>query len=182
MPLRGVPAYPRMRRPTGVSFACADRVGRRNLARRRTGGTRLLRCARKDNPCEVGMERIEMGGISVEALIAGAGPSLLFLHGGDYVAQNRPLVDRLAQRFRVVAPRHPGFGTTPRPAWFRSVGDIAYLYLDPLYRPDLHQATLVGSSFGGWVALEIAVRSTARITRLALIDSLGLKFGGREER
>ena len=63
-----------------------------------------------------GMERIEMAGISVEALIAGAGPPLLFLHGGDYVAQNRPLLDRLAQRFRVIAPRHPGFGTTPRPA------------------------------------------------------------------
>jgi pimeloyl-ACP methyl ester carboxylesterase len=128
------------------------------------------------------MERIEMGGISVEALIAGAGPPLLFLHGGDYVAQNRPLLDRLAQRFRVVAPRHPGFGTTPRPSWFRSVSDIAYLYLDLLDRLDLHEAMLVGSSFGGWLALEIAVRSTARIAHLVLIDSLGLKFGGREER
>src|ERR1700720_1192079 len=116
-----------------------------------------------------GMERIEIPGISVEALIAGSGPPLLFLHGGDYVAQNRPLLDRLAQRFRVIAPRHPGFGTTPRSAWFRSVGDIAYLYLDLLDRLDLHQATLVGSSFGGWLALEIAVRSTARIAHLVLI-------------
>jgi len=128
------------------------------------------------------MERIELAGISVEALIAGSGPPLLFLHGGDYVAQNRPFLDRLAQRFRVVAPRHPGFGTTPRPAWFRSVNDIAYLYLDLIDRLDLHRVTLVGSSFGGWVALELAVRSTARLGRLVLIDSLGLKFGGREER
>src|SRR5207237_7048602 len=87
-----------------------------------------------------------------------------------------------AQRFRVIAPRHPGFGTTQRPSWFRSVHDIAYLYLDLLDRLDLHGATLVGSSFGGWVALEIAVRSTARLGHLALIGSLGLKFGGREER
>src|SRR6266403_5238671 len=128
------------------------------------------------------MERIEIAGISVEALVAGSGPPLLFLHGGDYVAQNRPFLDRLAQRFRVIAPRHPGFGTRPRPAWFRSVGDIAYLYLDLLDRLDLREATLVGSSFGGWLALEIAVRSTARIAHLVLIDSLGLKFGGREER
>lgn len=128
------------------------------------------------------MERIEIAGISVEALIAGSGPPLLFLHGGDYVAQNRPFLDRLAQRFRVVAPRHPGFGTTTRPAWFRSVGHIAYLYLDLIDRLDLRDATLVGSSFGGWVALELAVRSTARLARLALIDSVGLKFGGREER
>jgi pimeloyl-ACP methyl ester carboxylesterase len=128
------------------------------------------------------MERIEINGISVETVIAGTGPPLLFLHGGDYVAQNRALLDRLAQRFRVVAPRHPGFGTTPRPAWCRTIHDIAYLYLDLLDRLDLREATLVGSSFGGWVALEMAVRSTARLGHLVLIDSLGLKFGGREER
>ena len=128
------------------------------------------------------MERIEIAGISVEALIAGAGPPLLFLHGGDYVAQNRPFLDSLAQRFRVIAPRPPGFGNTQRPAWFRTVGDIAYLCLDLLDRLDLRDATLVGSSFGGWVALEIAVRSTARLGRLVLIDTLGVKFGGREER
>src|SRR5947208_14519455 len=128
------------------------------------------------------MERIEIAGISVEALVAGAGPPLLFLHGGDYVAQNRPFLDRLARRFRVIAPRHPGFGNTPRPAWFRSVGDIAYLYLDLLDRLDLKDTLLVGHSFGGWVALELAVRSPARLSRLVLIDSLGVKFAGREER
>src|SRR2546423_8382636 len=128
------------------------------------------------------MERIEIAGIPVEALVAGAGPPLLFLHGGDYVAQTRPFIDRLAQHFRVVMPRPPGFGTTERPAWFRSVGDIAYLCLDLLDRLDLRDATVVGSSFGGWVALETAVRSTARIGRLVLIDSLGVQFGDREER
>lgn len=128
------------------------------------------------------MEQIELGGIAVETRIAGDGPPLLFLHGGDFVAQNRACLDRLAQRFRVVMPRHPGFGNTPRPAWFRSVGDIATLYLDLLDRLDLREVTVVGASFGGWVALELAVRSTARLARLVLIDALGLKFGGREER
>lgn len=128
------------------------------------------------------MERIELGGIAVDIEIAGSGPPLLFLHGGDYVAQNRAFLDRLARRFRVVAPRHPGFGHTPRPSWFRSVHDIAYLYLDLLDRLDLKHTVLVGSSLGGWVALEMAVRSEARIGRLVLIDSLGVKFGGREER
>ena len=128
------------------------------------------------------MERIDLGGISVETVIAGSGPPLLFLHGGDYVAQNTPFLDRLARRFRVVAPRHPGFGTTPRPAWFRTVHDIAYLYQDLLDRLDLHETILVGASFGGWVALELAVRSETRLSSLVLIDSLGLKFTGREER
>jgi pimeloyl-ACP methyl ester carboxylesterase len=128
------------------------------------------------------MEHIDLGGIAVETLIAGNGPPLLFLHGGDYVAQNQAFLDRLARRWRVVAPRHPGFGATPRPAWFRTVHDIAYLYLDLLDRLALTDTLLVGSSFGGWLALEIAVRSEARLGRIVLIDSLGLKLGGREER
>ncbi len=128
------------------------------------------------------MEHIDLGGIAVETLIAGNGPPLLFLHGGDYVAQNQAFLDRLARRWRVVAPRHPGFGATPRPQWFRTVHDIAYLYLDLLDRLALTDTLLVGSSFGGWIALEIAVRSEARLSRIALIDSLGLKLGGREER
>ncbi len=128
------------------------------------------------------MERIDIAGIAIETEIAGAGPPLLFLHGGDYVAQNRPFLDSLANRFRIVAPRHPGFGHTPRPAWFRSVHDIAYLYLDLLDRLDMHEAVLVGSSLGGWIALEMAVRSQARIGRLVLLDTVGVKFGAREQR
>jgi len=128
------------------------------------------------------MERIEIGGIAIDTEIAGTSPPLLFLHGGDYVAQNRAFLDRLAARFRVIAPRHPGFGHTPRPAWFRTVHDIAYLYLDLLDRLDLNDTVLVGSSLGGWIALEMAVRSQSRIGRLVLIDSVGVKFGGREER
>jgi pimeloyl-ACP methyl ester carboxylesterase len=128
------------------------------------------------------MERIEIAGIAVETEIAGSGPPLLFLHGGDHVAQNRAFLDRLARQFRVVAPRHPGFGDTPRPPWFRRVDDIALLYLDLLDRLDLKDPLLVGHSFGGWVALEMAVRAPERLGRLVLIDSLGLKFAGREER
>ena len=128
------------------------------------------------------MERIDIAGIAIDTEIAGTGPPLLFLHGGDYVAQNRAFLDRLAARFRVIAPRHPGFGHTPRPAWFRSVHDIAYLYLDLLDRLDLNDTVLVGSSLGGWIALEMAVRSQSRIGRLVLIDSVGVKFGDREQR
>src|SRR5205085_5114487 len=64
----------------------------------------------------------------------------------------------------------------------RTVHDIAYLYLDLVDGLNLNDAVLVGSSFGGWVALEMAVRSPARIGRLVLIDGLGVKFGGREDR
>jgi pimeloyl-ACP methyl ester carboxylesterase len=127
------------------------------------------------------MERIDIGEIPLDMLVQGDGPPLLFLHGGDYWAQNRPFLDRLAKQFRVVAPRHPGFGASPRPNWMRSVGDIAYAHLDLIERLALDDVTVVGSSFGGWVAMELAVRSAARLSRLVLIDSLGVKFGARDE-
>jgi pimeloyl-ACP methyl ester carboxylesterase len=128
------------------------------------------------------MAQIDIGGVPLEAETLGSGPPLLFLHGGDYFLQNRPFLDRLALGWRVIVPRHPGFGGTERPAWFRTVGDIAYLYLDLLDGWRLDDAVVVGASFGGWVALEMAVRSTARIGPLVLIDSLGVKFSGREVR
>lgn len=128
------------------------------------------------------MERLQIGEISLELLTAGDGPPLLFLHGGDYFAQHRQFFDRLAQHWRVVIPRHPGFGNSERPHGFRTVHDLAYLYLDLLERGDLGKATLVGSSFGGWIALEMCIRCLDRIDRLVLIDSVGVKFGGREER
>ena len=128
------------------------------------------------------MERIQINEVSLELLTAGAGPTLLFLHGGDYFAQHRSFFDRLARHWRVVVPRHPGFGNSERPSEFRTVHDLAYLYLDLLERQDFSRATLVGSSFGGWIALEMCVRCLERIDRLVLIDSVGVKFGGREER
>ena len=127
------------------------------------------------------MERIDIGETLIEALVHGDGRPLLFLHGIDYFAEQIPFLYRLSEHFRVIAPRHPGFGATRRPAWMRTVGDIAYLYLDLLDRLALDDVLLVGSSFGGWVAMELAVRSTARLAGLVLIDSLGLKFGGRDE-
>src|SRR6516165_6302604 len=128
------------------------------------------------------MERIQIGDVSLELRTAGEGPPLLFLHGGDYVAQNQGFLERLARRWQVLIPRHPGFGGSARPDGFRSVHDLAYLYLDLLDRQHLGDVALVGSSFGGWIALEMCVRSVERIGRLVLIDSLGVKFGGREER
>ena len=42
--------------------------------------------------------------------------------------------------------------------------------------------TLIGCSFGGWLAAEIAVNYGHRLDRLVLVDPVGIKVGGREER
>jgi pimeloyl-ACP methyl ester carboxylesterase len=128
------------------------------------------------------MAHVDIAEVSLEVSLVGEGPPLLFLHGGDYFAQNKDFLERLARSRRVMIPRHPGFGGSERPDGFRSVQDLAYLYLDLLDQQRLSDVVLVGSSFGGWIALEICVRSVERIGRLALIDTLGVKFGGREQR
>ena len=125
---------------------------------------------------------IQIGDVRLEVSMAGTGRPLLFLHGGDYFAQNRGFLERLARHWRVLIPRHLGFGGSERPEGFRSVHDLAYLYLDVLEQQHLKEVVLVGSSFGGWLALEMCVRSVERVGRLVLIDTLGVKFGGREER
>jgi len=128
------------------------------------------------------MERLEMRGASLEVLSRGSGRPLLFLHAEEAFEQNLPFLERLAKKHRVIAPRHPGFGGSALPPEFRSVTDLALLYLDLLDKLELKDPILVGSSFGGWIATEMCVYSPERIARLALIGSVGVKLGGREDR
>jgi len=75
-----------------------------------------------------------------------------------------------------------GLGHSPLLDGMGVVDDLAYLYLDLAAELGLNDAVLVGACFGGWVAAEIMVRSTARFSRLVLVDPLGVKFSGRDER
>lgn len=128
------------------------------------------------------MENIQISGIGIETYIKGQGRPLLFLHAEDFFAQHRPFLDALASRWRVIAPRHPGFGATPLPAHFMSVDDLAYLYLDLMDALHLDEPLVVGASFGGWIGLELAVRAPDRIERLALLGTVGVKMGDRYDR
>jgi pimeloyl-ACP methyl ester carboxylesterase len=96
--------------------------------------------------------------------------------------EDTAFLDALAEQFSVVAPSHPGFGRSPRPDRCTSVDDLAYIYLEWLDRSGLSDVTLIGLQFGGWVAMEMAVRNCARISHLVLVDSLGVKLGGPLER
>ena len=82
----------------------------------------------------------------------------------------------------MIAPSHPGFGGTDLPANFSTIDDLAYFYLDLLDELDLTDVVLCGASFGGWLAMEMAIKSTARLSRLVLADAVGVKFGSRDTR
>jgi len=121
---------------------------------------------------------ISIAGVSIELEERGSGPPLLFLHPGEGLQPQRPWLDVLARRHRVIAPHHPGWGNSALPTWLSSVDDLAYLYLDIADELELVDATIVGVDFGGWIAAEMAVRTTRPFARLVLADPLGIKVGG----
>src|ERR1700730_362895 len=125
---------------------------------------------------------MSIAGTTLELVERGDGRPLLFLHAGEGLAPEQPWLQMLSRKYRVIAPWHPGYGKSPLIDGSGSVADLAYLYLDLAAELGLENAVLVGACFGGWVAAEMMVRSTARFSHLVLIDSLGIKISGREER
>jgi pimeloyl-ACP methyl ester carboxylesterase len=95
---------------------------------------------------------IAIGDCRIRLMRGGAGAPLLFLHGGGGVGIWLPSMARLAKKFEVIAPEHPGFGDSDTPAWLDTIGDLANFYLDFLDQLDLRGVHLVGSSLGGWIA------------------------------
>ena len=108
-------------------------------------------------------------------------PPVLFIHGsGPGVsawANWRLALPVIAQDRRVIAPDMVGFGYTDRPV------NIAYTMdtwvqqaLDLLDALELPQVDLVGNSFGGALALALAIRAPERVRRLVLMGSVGVPF------
>jgi pimeloyl-ACP methyl ester carboxylesterase len=109
---------------------------------------------------------------------AGSGEPLLFLHGAQGLTEREPGLDALAENFDVIAPDHPGFGRSDNSETIEDASDLAFFYLDLLDTLDLDGVNVVGQCIGGWVALEMAIRSTARTKSLVLVSSAGIRVKG----
>jgi pimeloyl-ACP methyl ester carboxylesterase len=116
--------------------------------------------------------------ISVRMLRGGRGAPLLFLHGAGGLPPWLPFFDKLAERYEVLIPEHPGFGKSDNPPWIRNIADLAMYYLDFLDGFDVPKVHLMGHSLGGWVAAELAVRNTARLASLTLLAPAGIRVKG----
>jgi pimeloyl-ACP methyl ester carboxylesterase len=125
-------------------------------------------------------ERIDVSGTLVEYMTKGEGPPVVFLHPGHGVEPTDAFVAALSAKHRVIVASHPGFGATPLTPGITTVDDLAYFYLDFIERLGLEKIGLVGASFGGWIAAELATRGTRLFSRLVLLDPVGVKFGDRE--
>ncbi len=121
---------------------------------------------------------IEVDGCRLNLRRGGSGEPLLYLHGASGAPAVLPFMEKLAQRFDVLVPEHPGFGASDEPGWLENMHDLAYFYLDVLESLELRGLHLVGSSLGGWLALEMAVRDASRLKSLLLVGPAGISVPG----
>ena len=106
---------------------------------------------------------------------AGSGSPVVFLHPAGGPGWD-PFLDALAERHTVYAPDHPGTGNTARDAIHRvpSLWDLVLIYDELLDALELPSVPIVGSSFGGMMACELAAHRPDRVSKMVLIDPIGL--------
>lgn len=129
---------------------------------------------------EIG-QRIVAAGVETNVHDLGAGFPVLMIHGsGPGVSawvNWRLVMPALATQARVIAPDMAGFGFSARPDGYDYTMDNwvaqAVGVLDAL---EIEQADLVGNSFGGALALALAIRHPQRVRRLVLMGSVGVPF------
>jgi pimeloyl-ACP methyl ester carboxylesterase len=124
---------------------------------------------------------VDAGGIKTNYLEAGEGSHVVLIHGSgpgvSAYANWRLVIPPLAEEFHVVAPDMVGFGFSDRPSdatyGLQTWADQTVAVMDAL---GLDQASLVGNSFGGSIALRIAAQHPDRVKRLVLMGSMGVDF------
>jgi len=106
----------------------------------------------------------------------GNGKDLIFLHGwGGCIDSFSAIAKQFSTKFRVTLLDFSGFGKTPEPSVPMTVSDYADEVLKLMKATKIEKATIVGHSFGGRVALEIATKHSEVVDKLVLVDSAGLK-------
>jgi pimeloyl-ACP methyl ester carboxylesterase len=118
---------------------------------------------------------VEVEGLPIRYLAAGTGPPLVLLHGaGDNALDWRWVMPHLAATHRLYAPDLPGSPDSARPAADYSPAFFERFVAGFLDALEIGPATFVGNSFGGLIALRLALSEPARVTALVLVDSAGL--------
>ncbi len=113
------------------------------------------------------------GRLEARVLVAGQGDPVLFLHGAGGLIWD-PFLATLAQRHTVYAPEHPGAGESDVLSELPGIWELVLYYDELLDSLGLDRVAVVGHSFGGMVATELAANSPRRVSRLTLIAPIGL--------
>ncbi len=106
--------------------------------------------------------------------VGGTGAPLLYLHGWDGLLEWPSWLDGLTSRFQVMAPQHPGYGTSTGVEDLESFLDLTVYYLDFMDSVGLRAPAILAHSLGAAIAAEIAALSPSSVSRLALLAPMGL--------
>jgi pimeloyl-ACP methyl ester carboxylesterase len=115
------------------------------------------------------------GRITIRVKTAGVGAPLLYLHPAAGLAWD-PFLSQLAERYTVFAPEFPGTSSGD-PYAVRVVdelSDIVLIYEELIRNLGLHAPVIVGHSFGGMLAAELAAAYPALSEKVVLLSPLGL--------
>ena len=127
-------------------------------------------------------EHVQVGGLRLHHTWGGQGAPVLFIHGlgsAGFLGWRFNL-SQIARGHRVLAPDLPGFGRSDKPLSARyGVPLFTRTLLRYLDTQRVGKVALVGASMGGRIALELALYSPARVSRLVLVNALGLGFPRR---
>jgi pimeloyl-ACP methyl ester carboxylesterase len=121
-----------------------------------------------------------VGPVDVTVTGHGRGRPFLLLHGGAGPASVTGFAERFASAkdVQVLVPTNPGFDGTERPAQLRDIPGLARLYVGLVEQLDLADVTVMGNSIGGWIAAEIGLIANPRISRIVLVDAVGIEVPG----
>ena len=118
---------------------------------------------------------LQLHGDQVAYRDEGDGDVLLLIHGMAGSSDTwRSVIGQLSKKFRVIAPDLLGHGESAKPRGDYSLGAFAVWLRDFLDELGVSQATVVGHSLGGGVAMQFAYQHPDYATRLVLISSGGL--------
>ena len=113
---------------------------------------------------------------TINYTVVGDGINVVFLHGwGGDASAFLFVAERLKTFAKSIVVDFNGFGKTPEPDRPYSVGDYAGEVLSVLEKEGVEKAIIVGHSFGGRVAMEIAAKFPDVASGLVLVDSAGIK-------
>jgi pimeloyl-ACP methyl ester carboxylesterase len=123
---------------------------------------------------EVGFQ--EIAGRRVQVAEGGSGPPLLYLHSAAGEALIwMDVLNGLAEDRTVVAPAHPGFWESEGLETVHDIEDLANHYLAFMDARGWEQVDVMGTSLGGWIAMELAARWPERVGRMVLAASVGIR-------
>lgn len=117
-----------------------------------------------------------INGLDTYYSVEGRGEPVVLLHGWGASSQSlAPLCEALADAFRVLAVDLPGFGWSQAPPAAWGIAEYAGHVERLLQEAGVGRAALVGHSFGGRIAISLAARQPALVSRLVLVASAGTR-------